>query len=316
MDFLSMDKNDKILVLGPLGLVGSAIVRELQLQGFQNLLTPTRKELNLLNQSDTLNYFEQTKPKFVFFAAAKVGGILANNTFRADFIHQNLTIQCNVFEAAHRSMVEKLLFLGSSCIYPKNASQPLKESYLLTSELEPTNEPYAIAKIAGIKTIESFNRQYGTTWSAVMPTNLYGEFDNFDHRGSHVIPGLIARMHTAKINNEPSFTVWGSGNPRREFMYSEDMAQACLFIMNLDYHIPDIVNIGTGQDISINELANKIKSHLDYNGELLFDTSYPDGTMRKLLDVSRIHSLGWKHSIELDEGLKKSINFYLKNLPN
>lgn len=306
-----MKKSDKILVLGSRGLVGSAIVRELTKLGYSNLLTPVRSELDLLKQQSVLDYFETNRPQHVFLAAAKVGGIHANNVYRADFIWENLAIQNNVFEAAFKNKVDRLLFLGSSCIYPKNAPQPMKEDCLLTSPLEPTNEPYAIAKIAGLKTAESFRRQYGCNWYSVMPTNLYGEYDNFHPENSHVIPGIIARMKKAMDENAPSFAVWGTGNPRREFLYVDDMARACIHMMNLEGEIPDFVNIGTGEDISIRELAFMIKDILGYNGEISFNPNQPDGTLRKLLDVSRIHALGWKHEIDLQTGLKKAINFYL-----
>lgn len=310
-----MKKTDKILVLGSRGLVGSALVRELKKQEYSNLLTPIRDELNLLNQQSVLDYFEKNKPQHVFLAAAKVGGIHANNVYRADFIWENLSIQNNVFEASYKNKVDRLLFLGSSCIYPKNAPQPMSEDSLLTAPLEPTNEPYAIAKIAGLKTAESFRRQYGCNYYSVMPTNLYGENDNFHLENSHVIPGLIARMHEAMKKNEPNFAVWGTGSPRREFLYVDDMAQACIHIMNMDGDkIPDLVNIGTGEDISIKELAFMIKDLLGYKGEITFNPNQPDGTLRKLMDVSRAHSLGWKHKIDLETGLKKTVNFYLKTI--
>ena len=305
-----MKKTDKILVLGSRGLVGSAIVRELKKLGYSNILTPVREELNLLNQQSVLDYFDSKKPLHVFLAAAKVGGIHANNTYRADFIWENLAIQNNVFEAAFKSNVDRLLFLGSSCIYPKNAPQPMKEDCLLTSVLEPTNEPYAIAKIAGLKTAESFRRQYGRQWYSVMPTNLYGENDNFHLENSHVIPGLIARMHETMKKGETSFAVWGTGNPRREFLYVDDMARACIHVMNLKNNIPDLINIGTGEDISIRDLAFMIKDLLGFRGEITFNPNQPDGTMKKLLDVSRIHSLGWKHEVSLEEGLKKTIKWF------
>lgn len=306
-----MNKNDCILVLGSRGLVGSAIVRELKNKKFLNLLTPSREELNLLNQQSVLNYFNKHKPQHVILAAAKVGGIHANNTYRADFIWENLSIQNNVFESSFKNKVEKLLFLGSTCIYPKNAPQPIKEEYLLTSPLEPTNEPYAIAKIAGLKTAESFRRQYGCKYYSVMPTNLYGINDNYHPENSHVIPGLIARMKKAIDENSPTFEVWGSGKPRREFLYVDDMARACVFVMEYKGEVPDLINIGTGEDISIAELATMIKDMMNYKGDLVFNTNQPDGTMRKLLDITRIKEMGWAPQVSLKEGLKTAIDFYL-----
>lgn len=308
-----MNKSDTILVLGSRGMVGSAIVRELRSQQHENILQPVREELDLLVQSDVEKYFKNHNPQYVFLAAAKVGGIVANNTYRADFIFENLQIQQNVFNAAFKVKTPNLLFLGSSCIYPKNAPQPIKEEYLLTSPLEPTNEPYAIAKIAGLKTAESFRRQYGFRWISVMPTNLYGPNDNYDLKNSHVIPGLIARMNQAIINNEPEFQIWGSGKPRREFLYVDDMAKACLHVMKLQGNVPDYINIGSGEDIEIGELAKIIASKMNYQGKLVFDTSKPDGTIRKLLDVSLIKSLGWSPNISLDEGLGIAIKSYLKD---
>ena len=307
-----MNKLDKTLVLGSKGMVGSAIVRELKKLDYSNILTPNRSELDLLNQNEVFNFFQLNKPDHVFLAAAKVGGIHANNTFRADFIHQNLIIQSNVFDAAFKNNVKSLLFLGSSCIYPKNAPQPLKEEYLLTSPLEPTNEPYAIAKIAGLKIAENFRRQYGCKYISVMPTNLYGENDNYHLENSHVIPGLIARMKLAMDKNEKQFAIWGSGNPRREFLYVDDMARACIHVMNYEGDVPDLINIGTGEDVTIRELAEQIKEILGYNGELIFNTNQPDGTMRKLLDVSRIQQMGWKHSVSLRTGLEMTIASFLK----
>jgi GDP-L-fucose synthase len=306
-----MKKLDKILILGSRGLVGSAIVRELTARGYTNLLVPPRKELNLLNQQNTLDYFEANKPQHVFLAAAKVGGIHANNNYRADFIWENLTVQNNVFEASFKNKVDKLLFLGSSCIYPKNAPQPLKEEYLLTSPLEPTNEPYAIAKIAGLKMAESFRRQYGCNYYSVMPTNLYGINDNYHPENSHVIPGLINRMKKAIDEKASTFEVWGSGKPCREFLYVDDMARACIFVMEHKGEIPDLINIGTGTDISIGDLALMIKKTMGFQGEIVFNTNQPDGTMRKLLDISRIKSMGWEPTISLEEGLKRAIDFYL-----
>lgn len=308
-----MNFKDKILILGSRGLVGSAITRELKKLGYTNLLTPVRPELDLLKQANVLKYFETHKPQHVFLAAAKVGGIHANNIYRADFIFENLAIQNNVFEASFKNNVDRLLFLGSSCIYPKNAPQPISEDSLLTSPLEETNEPYAIAKIAGLKTAESFRRQYNKNWYSVMPTNLYGENDNFQPENSHVIPGLIARMKKAMDENASSFAVWGTGNPRREFLYVDDMARACIHMMSIEGDIPNFVNIGTGEDISIKELAFMIKELLGYQGEITFNPNQPDGTPRKLLDVSKIHALGWKHQIDLRTGLKRTIEFYLNN---
>lgn len=306
-----MEKDDQILVLGSTGMVGSAIVRELKVRGYQDILTPNRSDLNLLNQQSTLSYFETYRPLHIFFAAGKVGGIYANNTYRADFIHQNIIIQSNVFEAAFQNKIEKLLFLGSSCIYPKNAPCPIKEDSLLTSSLEPTNEPYAIAKIAGLKIAESFRHQHNCNYFSVMPTNIYGVNDNFHLENSHVIPGLIARMKKAMNDGAGAFTVWGTGLPRREFLYVDDMARACIHIMEHRGVVPDLLNVGTGEDISINELAYKIKEILGFKGELIFNTQWPDGTMKKLLDVTRIKSLGWKSLISLDEGLRRTVSYYI-----
>ena len=305
-----MNKDSKILILGSRGMVGSAIVRRLQLEHYKNIHLPSRNELELLNQKDVVDYFETLRPDYVFLAAAKVGGILANNTYRADFIFENLQVQQNVFNAAFKAQVKNLLFLGSSCIYPKNAPQPLKEEYLLTSPLEPTNEPYAIAKIAGLKTVEAFRRQYGFHWISVMPTNLYGINDNYDLANSHVIPGLIARLGEAIKKNEKSFSIWGSGKPRREFLYVDDMARACIHMMKLGKDTPDFLNIGTGEDIEIGELAKIIAKKMGFKGQLHFDITKPDGTMRKLLDVSKIKELGWKPIVSLDDGLDLAINFY------
>jgi GDP-L-fucose synthase len=302
-----MNKTDKILVLGSRGLVGSAILRELKKEGYTNILHPVREELDLLNQIAVADYFLKNKPDVVFLAAAKVGGIMANNTYRADFIFENLQIQQNVFNAAFKVKTTNLLFLGSSCIYPKNCPQPIKEEYLLTSPLEQTNEPYALAKIAGLKTAESFRKQYGLHWISVMPTNLYGPNDNFDLQNSHVIPGLIARMDQAIQNRDKEFSIWGTGKPRREFLFVDDMARACIFVMNQGKSAPDFMNVGTGEDIEIGELAKLIARKMNYHGKLVFDTSKPDGTMRKLLDVSKILSLGWKPQVSLDQGLDLAI---------
>lgn len=306
-----MNKTDKILVLGSRGLVGSAILRELIKDGFQNILHPVRENLDLLDQAAVLNYFREHKPDYVFLAAAKVGGIIANNTYRADFIFENLQIQQNVFNAAFNVKTPNLLFLGSSCIYPKNAPQPMTEECLLTSPLEQTNEPYAIAKIAGLKTAESFRRQYGLHWISVMPTNLYGPNDNYDLNNSHVIPGLIARMHQAIKNGDKEFKIWGTGKPRREFLFVDDMARACIHVMQQGKDAPDYMNVGSGEDIEIGELAKMIAEKMGFAGKLVFDTSKPDGTMRKLLDVSKIKALGWKPIVNLSSGLDIAIQEFL-----
>lgn len=309
-----MNKGQKTLVLGSRGLVGSALANELKIQGFSSLLTPPRAELNLLDQKAVEKYFHDHKPDTVYLAAAKVGGILANSTYSADFIFENLQIQQNVFSAAFKHMTPNLLFLGSSCIYPKLAPQPLKEEYLLTSPLEETNEPYAIAKIAGLKTAESFRKQYKLNWLSVMPTNLYGINDNFHLSNSHVIPGLIARLHLAMKKDESVFEVWGSGKPRREFLYVEDFARACIHYMNTNVKKPDWVNVGSGTDIEISELAKLIANKMGFKGKLVFDTSKPDGTPRKLLDISKITSTGWEPRINLDEGLDIVIEAFRKKV--
>lgn len=307
-----MKKNSKIYVAGHNGLVGSAILRKLSSEGFVNLVYRNSKELDLRNKENVDTFFQEEKPDFVFLAAAKVGGIVANNEYPADFIRDNILIQTNIIDAAYRNNVTKLLFLGSTCIYPKMAPQPLKEEYLLTGQLEPTNEPYAIAKIAGIKMCESYNRQYGTQYISVMPTNLYGENDNFDLHTSHVLPALIRKFHEAKENNSPFVEVWGTGRPKREFLFSDDLADACVFLMNT-YAGSEIVNIGVGEDISIKELAEKIKETIGYKGGIQFDTTKPDGTPRKLVDVTRLKSLGWKATTSLDEGLKTAYKWFLEN---
>lgn len=299
-----MNKSDKIYVAGHNGMVGSAIVRQLKSNGFNNLLVRTSKELDLTNQQAVNSFFETEKPDFVFLAAAKVGGIHANNVYRADFLYQNLMIEANVIHAAYLNKVTKLLFLGSSCIYPKMAPQPLKEEYLLTGFLETTNEPYAIAKIAGIKLCESYRRQYGCNFISAMPTNLYGPNDNYDLNNSHVLPALIKKFHTAKVENQPQVEIWGTGTPLREFLHVDDLAAACLFLMK-NYNEELFVNVGSGTDISIKDLALLVKKTVGYEGELVFNTSKPDGTPRKLMDVSRINQLGWKHQISLEEGVKK-----------
>ena len=297
-----MLKGDKIYIAGHRGMVGSAIYRNLIETGFNNIVIRTSKELDLLNQSDVTKFFEDEKPQYVFLAAAKVGGIVANNTYRADFLYQNLEIQNNVIHSAYQSGVEKLMFLGSSCIYPKLAPQPLKEDFLLTGLLEETNEPYAIAKIAGIKMCEAYRDQYGCNFISVMPTNLYGPNDNYDLKNSHVLPALMRKFHEAKITGEKEVVIWGSGTPKREFLHVDDLAEACVFLMN-NYNDKPFLNVGTGEDISIKELANLINQIVGTNANLVFDASKPDGTPRKLMDVSRLHQLGWKHQIELKEGI-------------
>ncbi len=306
-----MEKNSKIYVAGHRGLVGSSLVRKLQAEGFTNILTRTHQELDLLNQSSVADFFNTEKPDYVFLAAAKVGGIMANKTHPADFIYNNLTIQGNVIHYSYLNGVKKLLFLGSSCIYPKLAPQPIKEEYLLTSPLEPSNEAYAIAKISGLKMCQAYNAQYGTKFISVMPTNLYGENDNFDLETSHVLPAMIRRFHEAKINSIPSVTLWGSGSPMREFLHVDDLAQACLHLMDT-YNETDIINIGTGEDCTIKELAETTKKVVGYEGEIVWDTDKPDGTPRKLLDVSKLHSLGFKHTINLEDGIKRTYNWYLE----
>lgn len=346
-----MNKDAKIYIAGHRGLVGSAILENLKSKGYSNIITRTHKELDLANQSEVAKFFNTEKPEYVFLAAAKVGGIIANNVYRADFIYENMMIQNNVIHQSYLNKVTKLLFLGSTCIYPKNAPQPMKEDSLLTDTLEYTNEPYAIAKIAGIKMCESYNLQYGTNFISVMPTNLYGPNDNFDLEKSHVLPALIRKIHLAKLLSESKFyevvkdlgvnnieeakayldtfgvsensvEIWGSGKPKREFLWSKDMADACVFIMeNRDFSDTynqgdkDIrnthINIGTGKDVSIKELAETIQNTIGFKGSLVFNTDKPDGTMRKLTDVSKLNSLGWKHKIELEEGIKKAYNWYL-----
>lgn len=285
-------------------MVGSAILRELKKRGYSNFVYATSSELDLRNQAQVNSFFEKETPDYVVLAAAKVGGIVANNTYRADFIYENLMIEANVIQAAHVNKVTKLLFLGSSCIYPKLAPQPLKEEYLLTGELEPTNEPYAIAKIAGIKLCESYRDQYGDNFISVMPTNLYGPNDNYDLKNSHVLPALLRKFHTAKVENTPSVEIWGSGSPKREFLHVNDLAEACVFLLE-DYEGTDWLNIGTGTDVSIKDLALLVKKVVGYDGELKFDPSKPDGAPRKLMNVDKIHALGWKHKIDLEDGIKK-----------
>lgn len=307
-----MEKTAKIYVAGHRGLVGGALVRALQAAGYTNLLLPPRKELDLRNQSAVADFFAQEQPAYVFLAAAKVGGILANNTYPAEFIYDNLMIQTNIIHQAYRQGVTKLLFLGSSCIYPKFCPQPMREVYLLDGKLEPTNEPYAVAKIAGIKMCQAYWRQYGCRFISVMPTNLYGPGDNFDLQHSHVIPGLMHRIHSAKVQAAPAVTIWGTGTPRREFLYVDDLADACLFLMQ-HYEEPEIINIGVGEDISIAELAVFIAETVGYEGRLVYDPSYPDGTPRKLLDVSRLHSLGWRAKTPLRQGLAQTYAWFCES---
>ena len=346
-----MQKDSKIYVAGHRGLVGSAIVKNLQAKGYDNLLLKTHNELDLLDQQAVADFFEKEKPEYVILAAAKVGGIVANNTYRADFIYENLQIQNNIIHQSYLNGVNKLLFLGSTCIYPKNAPQPMPEDCLLTGPLEYTNEPYAIAKIAGIKMCESYNLQYGTNYISVMPTNLYGPNDNFDLETSHVLPALVRKIHCAKLLNEKKYDelvkdlqvdsleeaksylasfgvdenrveIWGSGKPMREFLWSEDMADACVFLLEnrdfkdtYDENVKEIrnthINIGTGKDVSIKELAQTIQKVIGFKGELYFNTDKPDGTMKKLTNVSKLHSLGWKHTVELEDGIKKIYEWYL-----
>jgi len=305
-----MRKTDKIYVAGHNGMVGSAIVRALKQKGFTNLVYRTSKELDLRNQAAVDEFFRNEKPQFVFLAAAKVGGIVANNTYRAQFLYENLMIVSNIVHAAYANAVTKLLFLGSSCIYPKMAAQPIKEEYLLTGPLEYTNEPYAIAKIAGIKLCESYRDQYGADFISVMPTNLYGLNDNYHPENSHVLPALIRRFHEAKVSGLDEVVIWGSGSPKREFLYADDLADACLFLME-EYSNKEIVNIGCGEDLSIKELAEMVKEVTGYTGNLVFDTSKPDGTPRKLLDVSKINALGWRYKTSLKEGMSIAYQDFL-----
>ena len=300
-----MNKKDKIYIAGHRGMVGSAIHRRLEKEGFEDFVFRTSDELDLRDQQAVADFFAKEKPAYVFLAAAKVGGILANNTYRAEFLYDNLMIQSNVIENSYRQGVKKLLFLGSSCIYPKLAPQPLKEDYLLTGLLEHTNEPYAIAKIAGIKMCDAYRSQYGCNFISVMPTNLYGPNDNYDLNTSHVLPALIRKFHEAKVQDRPEVIVWGSGTPRREFLHADDMADACVFLMK-NYNEQGLINIGVGDDLSIKELAEMIKEITGYKGKLVFDASKPDGTPRKLMDISKLSSLGWKAAIRLKAGIEKT----------
>lgn len=308
-----MKKDSLIYIAGHTGLVGSALVRNLKSKGYTNIITRSRKELDQLNQADVNKFFEENKPEYVFLASAKVGGIIGNKTKPAEFIYENLVIETNIIHAAHVHKVKKLLFLGSSCIYPKHATQPMVEDALLTSPLEPTNEFYAIAKIAGLKLCEAYRDQYGDNFISVMPTNLYGPNDSYDLQNSHVIPGMLRRFHEAKVNKSPSVILWGTGAPMREFLYSDDMADACVHLMET-FHERGHVNIGTGEDITIKELAITIQAVVGYEGEVIFDSTKPDGTPRKLLDVNKLHNLGWKHNMSFSEGIKNTYASFLKEL--
>jgi GDP-L-fucose synthase len=306
-----MEKNSKIFIAGHRGMVGSAILRRLQQEGFDNIITRTSKELDLRNQAAVDDFFSKERPAYVFLAAAKVGGILANNTYRAQFIYDNLLIESNIIHASYVNAVQKLLFLGSSCIYPKLAPQPMNEQSLLTGLLEETNEPYAIAKIAGIKLCEAFRDQYGCNFISAMPTNLYGPGDNYDLEKSHVIPAMIRKFHEGKKNGSASVVIWGTGSPLREFMYVDDLAEACLFLMQ-EYNKKLFLNVGTGDEVSIKELAELIKQVTGFTGDIVFDSTKPDGTPRKLMDTKLLHSLGWKHKISLENGLKMAYQHFLK----
>jgi len=319
-----MNRDAKIYVAGHQGLVGSAIMRTLEAQGYCNIITQTHAELDLANQQAVRTFFEITRPEYVFLAAAKVGGIMANNTYPADFIYQNLAIQTNIIHESWRCGVPRLLFLGSSCIYPRDCPQPMKEQYLLTGPLEPTNRPYAVAKIAGIEMCWSYNRQYGTKYIAAMPTNLYGPADNYDLKTSHVIPALIRKMHEAKMRRDEEVVVWGTGTPRREFLYSDDLAEACVFIIDLadkqhdllfgNPGVPPLINIGCGEDLTIKELVELVAKVIGYKGSVVWDREKPDGTMLKMLDSSFINQLGWRPRIALQEGLRLAYQHYLNNV--
>ena len=307
-----MEKTAKIYIAGHRGMVGSAIYRKLQKEGFTNIVTRTSQELDLRGQQAVTDFFMDEKPEYVFLAAAKVGGIIANNTYRAEFLYDNLQIQNNIINSSYVNGVKKLMFLGSSCIYPKLAPQPLKEDYLLTGLLENTNEPYAIAKIAGIKMCDAYRDQYGCNYISVMPTNLYGLRDNYHPQNSHVLPALIRRFHEAKVLGSADVTIWGTGTPMREFLFADDLAEACFYLMQ-NYNEPGLVNIGTGKEISIRDLALLVKNITGYHGDIKFDDTKPDGTMRKLMDVSKLHSKGWHHKIELEDGIKMAYKDFLEN---
>jgi GDP-L-fucose synthase len=307
-----MKQDSKIFVAGHRGMVGSAIMRRLQADGYQHIITRTHAELDLTRQADVEAFLQSEKPDYLFIAAAKVGGIHANNTYRADFIYQNLMMEANLIQGAYAAGVQDLMFLGSSCIYPRDCPQPIKESYLLTGPLEPTNEPYALAKIAGIKLCESFNHQFGTRYTSVMPTNLYGPGDNYDLQNSHVLPALIRKAHEAKLRGDTEYVVWGSGTPMREFLYVDDLADACVQLMAAGYHGP-LLNIGTGVDVTIRELAEQVMQVVGFKGRIVFDSSKPDGTPRKLLDVSAAAAQGWRAKVTLAEGIQRAYQDYLKN---
>lgn len=307
-----MEKNAKIYVAGHRGLVGSAIVRKLEEEGYNNIVVKTHAELDLTRQKDVEDFFETEKPEYVFLSAAKVGGILANSTYPAEFIYNNLMIETNIIHSAYKAGVKKLLFLGSSCIYPKFAEQPIKEEYLLTGSLEETNEAYAIAKITGIELCKFYRRQYGCDFISAMPTNMYGLNDNFDLNSSHVMPALIRKFHEAKLNGDKEVVMWGTGKPKREFLYSDDLAAALLFLMN-NYSDEIHINVGTGEDVEIGELANIIKKVVGFNGEIVNDLSKPDGTPRKVMDVSKLNNMGWKHRVELEDGIRNVYDWFCKN---
>ncbi|TSD03467.1 MAG: GDP-L-fucose synthase [Parcubacteria group bacterium Athens0714_16] len=307
-----MKKNSKIYIAGHRGLVGSALKRKLEKLGYTNIVTRTREQLDLLDKNKTLEFFKKEKPEYVFLAAAKVGGIMANKTSPAEFIYENLVVETNVIHSAYLTKVKKLLFLGSSCIYPRDCSQPIKEEYLMTEALEPTNCNYALSKIAGIFMCQAYNKQFGTNFISVMPTNLYGPNDNFDLNNSHVLPALVRKFHEAKVRGSKEVIVWGTGSSKREFLHVDDLADACIFLMQ-KYNDSEIINIGTGKDLSVKELAEKIKKITDYNGKIVWDKTKPDGTPRKLLNVNKLHKLGWKHSILLDKGIALTYEWYKKN---
>lgn len=310
-----MEKSAKIYVAGHKGMVGSAIVRKLVAEGYQHIITRSSKELDLRNQQAVTDFFAEEKPDYVFLAAAKVGGIVANNVYRADFIYENLAIQNNIIHNSFMNDVKKLMFLGSSCIYPKMAPQPLKEEYLLTGLLEETNEPYAIAKIAGIKMCDAYRAQYGCNFISVMPTNLYGYNDNYHPENSHVLPAMIRRFHEAKAGGKDEVVIWGSGSPKREFLFADDLAEACFFLME-NYNEPEPINVGVGHDITIKELAKWVKDIIGFEGTIAFDSTKPDGTPRKLMDVTKLHDLGWKHKINLEEGIKLAYEDFLSKAEN